>query len=141
MFSAQALILALFFGGGFSGQTAYDYTAKGNFVAVVSNGTAVLGLGDIGAAAIAAIGFKPVFTKAKHIGHIHQSTVVLHTPTSRHQRIIRHIDTVQGIPVRRNGTVSDTKFVKCQNRLGDNVPILDRQGLGVNTPCIGRRRL
>lgn len=31
--------------------TAYDYTAKGNLVAVISNGTAVLGLGDIGALA------------------------------------------------------------------------------------------
>ncbi|HCA14650.1 MAG TPA: NADP-dependent malic enzyme, partial [Alphaproteobacteria bacterium] len=30
---------------------AYDYTAKGNLIAVISNGTAVLGLGDIGAAA------------------------------------------------------------------------------------------
>ena len=28
---------------------AYKYTAKGNLVAVISNGTAVLGLGDIGA--------------------------------------------------------------------------------------------
>lgn len=32
-------------------ETAYDYTAKGNLVAVISNGTAVLGLGDIGALA------------------------------------------------------------------------------------------
>jgi malate dehydrogenase (oxaloacetate-decarboxylating)(NADP+) len=30
---------------------AYDYTAKGNFVAVISNGTAVLGLGNLGALA------------------------------------------------------------------------------------------
>ncbi len=30
---------------------AYDYTSKGNLVAVISNGTAVLGLGDIGATA------------------------------------------------------------------------------------------
>ncbi len=30
---------------------AYDYTDKGNLVAVISNGTAVLGLGDIGAMA------------------------------------------------------------------------------------------
>ncbi len=30
---------------------AYNYTAKGNLVAVISNGTAVLGLGDIGALA------------------------------------------------------------------------------------------
>ena len=34
---------------------AYDYTAKGNFVAVISNGTAVLGLGNLGA-----LGSKPV---------------------------------------------------------------------------------
>ncbi|MDD6210479.1 MAG: NADP-dependent malic enzyme [Bacteroidales bacterium] len=32
-------------------ETAYEYTAKGNLVAVISNGTAVLGLGDIGALA------------------------------------------------------------------------------------------
>ena len=31
--------------------TAYNYTAKGNLVAVITNGTAVLGLGDIGALA------------------------------------------------------------------------------------------
>jgi malate dehydrogenase (oxaloacetate-decarboxylating)(NADP+) len=30
---------------------AYDYTAKGNLVAVISNGTAILGLGDLGAMA------------------------------------------------------------------------------------------
>ena len=34
---------------------AYEYTAKGNLVAVISNGTAVLGLGDIGP-----MGGKPV---------------------------------------------------------------------------------
>jgi len=34
---------------------AYDYTAKGNVVAVISNGTAVLGLGNLGA-----LGAKPV---------------------------------------------------------------------------------
>ena len=32
-------------------ENAYKYTAKGNLVAVISNGTAVLGLGNIGAAA------------------------------------------------------------------------------------------
>ena len=30
---------------------AYDYTSKGNMVAVISNGTAILGLGDLGAMA------------------------------------------------------------------------------------------
>jgi malate dehydrogenase (oxaloacetate-decarboxylating)(NADP+) len=33
------------------GTRAYDYTAKGNLVGVISNGSAVLGLGDIGAQA------------------------------------------------------------------------------------------
>src|SRR4030065_1546250 len=32
-------------------EAAYEYTARGNLVAVVSNGTAVLGLGNIGALA------------------------------------------------------------------------------------------
>ena len=31
--------------------TAYDYTARGNLVAVISNGTAILGMGNLGAAA------------------------------------------------------------------------------------------
>ena len=30
---------------------AYDYTAKGNLVAVISNGTAILGMGNLGALA------------------------------------------------------------------------------------------
>ncbi len=34
--------------------TAYDYTAKGNLVAVITNGTAILGLGDLGALAVQA---------------------------------------------------------------------------------------
>ena len=36
-------------------ETAYDYTNKGNLVAVISNGTAVLGLGNLGG-----LGSKPV---------------------------------------------------------------------------------
>jgi malate dehydrogenase (oxaloacetate-decarboxylating)(NADP+) len=36
-------------------ETAYDYTNKGNLVAVITNGTAVLGLGNLGA-----LGSKPV---------------------------------------------------------------------------------
>ena len=31
--------------------SAYDYTSKGNLVAVISNGTAILGLGDLGSLA------------------------------------------------------------------------------------------
>jgi len=36
-------------------EKAYEYTNKGNMVAVISNGTAVLGLGNLGA-----LGGKPV---------------------------------------------------------------------------------
>ena len=32
-------------------ETAYDYTTKGNMVAVISNGTAILGMGNLGALA------------------------------------------------------------------------------------------
>jgi malate dehydrogenase (oxaloacetate-decarboxylating)(NADP+) len=32
-------------------ETAYDYTSKGNLVAVISNGSAILGMGDLGALA------------------------------------------------------------------------------------------
>jgi len=32
-------------------ETVYDYTSKGNMVAVISNGTAILGLGNLGAMA------------------------------------------------------------------------------------------
>ena len=32
-------------------ESAYDYTSKGNLVAVISNGSAILGLGDLGALA------------------------------------------------------------------------------------------
>ncbi len=32
-------------------ETAYDYTAKGNMVAVITNGTAILGMGNLGALA------------------------------------------------------------------------------------------
>jgi malate dehydrogenase (oxaloacetate-decarboxylating) len=46
-------------------QTVYDYTAKGNLVAVVSDGTAVLGLGNIGPhAAIPVMEGKAVLFKA-----------------------------------------------------------------------------
>jgi len=36
---------------GKNSEAAYDYTSKGNLVAVISNGTAILGLGDLGALA------------------------------------------------------------------------------------------
>jgi malate dehydrogenase (oxaloacetate-decarboxylating)(NADP+) len=57
---------------------AYKYTAKGNLVAVISNGTAVLGLGDIGALA-----GKPVMEGKgvlfKRFGHVDVFDIELDT--------------------------------------------------------------
>ena len=58
-------------------ETVYDYTWKGNSVAVVSDGTAVLGLGDIGPAAgrCAAAGHAGVHGAVRfygaHLSHRH----------------------------------------------------------------------
>ena len=41
-------------------EAAYEYTNRGNLVAVISNGTAVLGLGNIGALAATPV---PVFVR------------------------------------------------------------------------------
>ena len=41
---------------------AYDYTSKGNLVAVISNGSAILGMGNLGALAS-----KPVMLSLIHI--------------------------------------------------------------------------
>ncbi len=74
--------------------TIYDYTAKGNWVAVVTNGTAVLGLGDIGAGAglpvmegkavlfksFAAVDAFPICIDTKDVGKIIE-TVKLIEPT------------------------------------------------------------
>ncbi len=46
-------------------ETVYEYTMKGNMVAVVSNGTAVLGLGNIGPeAALPVMEGKPFYFKS-----------------------------------------------------------------------------
>jgi len=51
---------------------AYEYTNKGNLVAVISNGTAVLGLGNIGAAASKPVmeGKAVLFKKFAHVNSI-----------------------------------------------------------------------
>lgn len=72
--------------------TAYDYTNKGNLVAVISNGTAVLGLGNIGPLAS-----KPVMEgKAflfKQFGKLNSFDLELNAPTSKEMiQIIRALE-------------------------------------------------
>ncbi|MCP2678764.1 NADP-dependent malic enzyme [Maricaulaceae bacterium NA33B04] len=72
----------------------YDYTAKGNTVAVVSNGTAILGLGNLGAAAS-----KPVM----------EGKAVL----------FKRFADIDGFDVEVNYTDPD-KFVECVAGFGDS---------------------
>src|SRR5947207_11586889 len=57
--------------------TVFDYTSKGNFVAVISNGTAVLGLGDLGALAAKPVmeGKAALFKRFAYIDSIHTDNV------------------------------------------------------------------
>ena len=78
---------------------AYDYTAKGNMVAVISNGTAILGLGDLGALAAKpvmegkAVLFKrfadvdsiDLEVERPRIGRIHQLRALSRPDLRRHQ--------------------------------------------------------
>ena len=60
-------------------QLAYDYTNKGNLVAVVSNGTAILGLGNLGALAA-----KPVM-EGKGALFKRFADIDAHRPAGRHR--------------------------------------------------------
>lgn len=69
----------------------YKYTSKGNFVAVVTDGSAVLGLGDIGAAAAMPVmeGKAILF---KHLGGIDAFPICLDTKdTEEIIKTVKHI--------------------------------------------------
>jgi malate dehydrogenase (oxaloacetate-decarboxylating)(NADP+) len=87
---------------------AYDYTSKGNLVAVISNGTAVLGLGDLGALAS-----KPVMEgKAvlfKRFGDINSIDIELDTKDPA-----KFIDHVKAMAVSFGGiNLEDIKAPDC----------------------------
>ena len=70
-------------------ENAYEYTAKGNLVAVISNGTAVLGLGNIGALA-----GKPVMEgKAALFKNLQISTsLILSYPQKTRMNLFEHVN-------------------------------------------------
>ncbi len=115
--------------------TAYDYTNKGNLVAVISDGTAVLGLGDIGHLAS-----KPVMEgKAvlfKTFANVDAVDIELNTKDTEEiiETVARIADTFGGI------NLEDIKAPKCfeiEERLKDicNVPVFhdDQHGTAVIT--------
>jgi malate dehydrogenase (oxaloacetate-decarboxylating) len=72
-------------------ETVYTYTSKGNLVAVVTDGSAVLGLGDIGAAAAMPVmeGKSVLF---KHLGGIDAFPICIDTKDSEEIiRTVKHI--------------------------------------------------
>ena len=61
---------------------AYDYTGKGNLVAVVTDGTAVLGLGDIGPSAAMPV-MEGKCALFKRFGGVNAVPICIHTHDER----------------------------------------------------------
>lgn len=78
-------------------EEVYRYTAKGNLVAVVSDGTAVLGLGDIGPeAAMPVMEGKALYLKNLQILMHSQSVLIqkIQKRSSKQSRISHHVSVV-----------------------------------------------
>lgn len=115
--------------------TAYEYTGKGNLVAVISNGTAVLGLGNIGARAA-----KPVMEgKAllfKILGGVDAFDIEVDT-----KDVDKFIETVKNISVTFGGiNLEDIKAPECfeiERRLTEelDIPVMhdDQHGTAIIT--------
>lgn len=102
-------------------EDAYKYTAKGNLVAVISNGTAVLGLGDIGALAS-----KPVMEGKGLLFKIYAGIDVFDIEVST-KNIDSFVETVKNIAVTFGGiNLEDIKAPECfeiERRLKEELDI------------------
>ncbi len=111
----------------------YDYTSKGNLVAVVSNGTAVLGLGDIGAhGAIPVMEGKAVLFKS--FGNVDAFPICL--PIKDTDKLVEVIESLE--PVFGGINLEDIKAPECfeiEARLKKsmNIPIFhdDQHGTAI----------
>ncbi len=114
-------------------QTAYDYTNKGNLVAVITNGTAVLGLGNVGALAGKPVmeGKAALFKKFADID-VFDIEIDCHDPHELVETIVRIAPTFGGI------NLEDIKAPECffveetlKQRL--SIPVLhdDQQGTAI----------
>jgi malate dehydrogenase (oxaloacetate-decarboxylating)(NADP+) len=112
---------------------AYKYTAKGNLVAVISNGTAVLGLGDIGALAS-----KPVMEGKGLLFKIFADIDVFDIEVDT-KNIDEFVNTVKNISVTFGGiNLEDIKAPECfeiERRLKEalNIPLMhdDQHGTAI----------
>ena len=116
-------------------ESSYSYTGKGNLVAVISNGTAVLGLGNIGAPAA-----KPVMEgKAllfKILGGVDAFDIEVDTTD-----VDKFIETVKNISVTFGGiNLEDIKAPECfeiEKRLAEelDIPVMhdDQHGTAIIT--------
>jgi malate dehydrogenase (oxaloacetate-decarboxylating)(NADP+) len=112
---------------------AYEYTSKSNLVAVISNGTAVLGLGDIGAMAS-----KPVM-EGKSVLFKSFANVDSIDIEVNHKDIDKFVDTVKAIADSFGGiNLEDIKAPECfeiEERLKKetNIPIMhdDQHGTAI----------
>jgi malate dehydrogenase (oxaloacetate-decarboxylating)(NADP+) len=116
-------------------ETVYDYTAKGNLVAVISNGTAVLGLGDIGAEA-----GKPVMEGKGLLFKVFADIDVFDIEIST-KDVDKFVETVVNIAPTFGGiNLEDIKAPECfeiERRIQDalNIPVMhdDQHGTAIIT--------
>ncbi len=116
-------------------EDVYKYTAKGNLVAVISNGTAVLGLGNIGASAS-----KPVMEGKGLLFKIFADVDVFDIEIDETD-IDKFVDTVKAISPTFGGiNLEDIKAPECfeiERRLKEdlNIPIMhdDQHGTAIIT--------
>ncbi len=114
---------------------AYKYTAKGNLVAVISNGTAVLGLGDIGPEA-----GKPVMEGKGFLFKIFADLDVFDIEVNE-KDIDKFVDTVVAIAPTFGGiNLEDIKAPECfeiENKIKErlNIPVMhdDQHGTAIIT--------
>src|ERR1043165_8499825 len=114
-------------------EDAYRYTAKGNLVAVISNGTAVLGLGDIGALAS-----KPVMEGKGLLFKIYADIDVFDIEVDT-KNIDEFVNTVKNIAPTFGGiNLEDIKAPECfeiERRLKEelNIPLMhdDQHGTAI----------
>jgi len=124
--------------------TAYDYTAKGNLVAVITDGTAVLGLGNIGSLASKPVmeGKSVLFKKFANIDSVDvevDMNTQMDKDAEREDYIQRFVDIVASLEPTYGGiNLEDIKAPECfeiEKRLKErmNIPVFhdDQHGTAI----------